>query len=255
MSEEAIERFGRAFRAKHVRTGWTPVVQVDTASRSWFGGAPLVAAGSDWPVCTSCGKRMRFFLQLDLTQLPASAPVAQHRGVVQLFCCTSDEGGCPTWEPFAGANAVRLLTDATGGLLPGLGPEPFPKKVIGDWEAFDDAPDPEEFDALGLRISYDFDASTTDVACDDPPVDLHDVDIEVAELISDAEPGDKLGGWPAWVQGAEYPQCRVCGRVMELLFQIDSEDNVPYMFGDVGCGHITQCPDHPAELAFGWACS
>jgi hypothetical protein len=42
---------------------------------------------------------------------------------------------------------------------------------------------------------------------------------------------------------------------MHLLFQIDSEDNLPYMFGDAGCGHITQCPKHPHRLAFGWACS
>lgn len=40
-----------------------------------------------------------------------------------------------------------------------------------------------------------------------------------------------------------------------MLFQIDSEDNIPYMFGDTGCGHITYCEKHPRVLAFGWACS
>jgi hypothetical protein len=38
------------------------------------------------------------------------------------------------------------------------------------------------------------------------------------------------------------------------VFQIDSEDNLPYMFGDVGCAHITQCPEHKEVVAFGWAC-
>lgn len=41
---------------------------------------------------------------------------------------------------------------------------------------------------------------------------------------------------------------------MELLFQIASEENLPYTFGDVGVGHVTQCPAHRERLAFGWAC-
>jgi uncharacterized protein YwqG len=65
---------------------------------------------------------------------------------------------------------------------------------------------------------------------------------------------DKLLGWPYWVQSLEYPECPDCGKEMSLVFQIDSEDNLPYMFGDCGCGHITQCKDHPERLAFAWAC-
>jgi hypothetical protein len=42
---------------------------------------------------------------------------------------------------------------------------------------------------------------------------------------------------------------------MELLFQLDSEDHVPFMFGDAGCGHLTRCPEHPDVVTFGWACS
>lgn len=77
------------------------------------------------------------------------------------------------------------------------------------------------------------------------------------EALQEAVPnatGDKLGGWPAWVQGVEYPDCPRCGARMALLFQLDSEENVPWMFGDVGCGHVTRCPAHPDEVAFGWAC-
>jgi hypothetical protein len=38
------------------------------------------------------------------------------------------------------------------------------------------------------------------------------------------------------------------------VFQVDSEDSIPFMFGDTGCGHITQCPEHQEVVAFGWAC-
>ncbi|MDJ0556950.1 MAG: hypothetical protein QNJ68_21390 [Microcoleaceae cyanobacterium MO_207.B10] len=41
---------------------------------------------------------------------------------------------------------------------------------------------------------------------------------------------------------------------MQLVFQVDSNDNLPFMFGDVGCGHITQCKDHKNIVAFAWAC-
>ena len=66
---------------------------------------------------------------------------------------------------------------------------------------------------------------------------------------------DKLLGWPAWIQGVEYPSCPECEQPMEFLFQVDSEQNLPYMFGDAGIGHITQCSIHKHRLAFGWACS
>ena len=67
--------------------------------------------------------------------------------------------------------------------------------------------------------------------------------------------GDKLAGYPNWIQGVEYPNCPECQRRMQFVFQIDSQDNLPVMFGDVGCGHITQCPEHKQILTFSWACS
>lgn len=64
---------------------------------------------------------------------------------------------------------------------------------------------------------------------------------------------DKLLGWPAWIQGIEYPVCPHCKNKMTYVFQIDSNDNLPYMFGDVGCGHITYCACKRV-VAFAWAC-
>lgn len=42
---------------------------------------------------------------------------------------------------------------------------------------------------------------------------------------------------------------------MQLVFQLDSEKGLPFMFGDVGIGHVTQCAEHKDVLAFAWACS
>jgi uncharacterized protein YwqG len=119
-----------------------------------------------------------------------------------------------------------------------------------------DSPDPEEHETLGLAYRYDFKAERVSVECPELGLEARDVDsLDVAEAISNAEPGDKLGGWPHWIQSVEYPACPTCGDRMELVFQLDSEDNLPVVFGDVGCGHITRCPRHPEVLAFGWACS
>jgi uncharacterized protein YwqG len=66
--------------------------------------------------------------------------------------------------------------------------------------------------------------------------------------------GDKLGGWPFWVQEVSYPACTQCATPMTLVFQLASEDNLPFMWGDGGTAHITQCPYHQAQLTFDWAC-
>lgn len=68
--------------------------------------------------------------------------------------------------------------------------------------------------------------------------------------------GDKLAGWASWVQFPEYPNCPICDELMnQFVFQIESLDNVPYMWGDAGVGYIVQCPQHKKEVAFLSQCS
>jgi hypothetical protein len=129
---------------------------------------------------------------------------------------------------------------------------------ISGWDRIVDLPHPEEHDHLGIVIDYHFnDVPYQPIEMRCPELGLHFVGMKYVdalhETVASAE-GDKLGGWPNWVQGAEYPKCPKCGTEMAFLMQIDSEDNVPYMFGDLGTGHITQCPTHRHVVAFGWAC-
>lgn len=49
--------------------------------------------------------------------------------------------------------------------------------------------------------------------------------------------GDKLAGYPYWVQDVEYPNCPICNRMMDrYIFEFASDDNIPYLWGDVGSG-------------------
>src|SRR4051794_5774758 len=121
-----------------------------------------------------------------------------------------------------------------------------------------DAPDPEEHEALGLEYTYDWskEPSQTRIDCVEIGLTIEGIeDDELAEKISDAARGDKLAGWSQWIQGAEYPLCPKCAQQMVLVFQLDSNDHLPFMFGVMGTGHVTQCPMHKDIVAFGWACS
>lgn len=40
----------------------------------------------------------------------------------------------------------------------------------------------------------------------------------------------------------------------QFIFQIDSGDNIPQMWGDVGAAYLVQCPEHKEKLAFFWQC-
>lgn len=255
MNSEEIKHHFALWRARNERPAWRPITG-DGESDSYFGGDPTRIAEHHWPVCRQCSKPMQFFLQLNLGSIPREFDVPLRNGLLQLFYCSSDDGACETWDPFSGTHHVVIQNEDVMNTLRPSGLEPLAKTSIVGWERFIDLPHPEEHERLGLNYRYDFDKNVVSVKCEDPKIELKDIDIDlnVAESISDAEAGDKLGGWPFWVQSAEYPDCPQCGSQMNLLLQIDSQDNLPYMFGDLGCAHITQCYKHPDVLAFGWAC-
>lgn len=243
--------------AKHERPAWKPVTEEGDGppSASKFGGLPLLAAGESWPTCGGCAEPLELFLQLDLDALPEELGNRFGSGVMQLFYCTGDcDGG---WEPFntAGVSLCRVLP---AGAPAAENPGEFPPQRIVGWERITDRPSGGDLDALGLETEYHFNAvpfRPMEMICEEvglraqgkPAIDAVHAAIHAAD-------GDKLAGWPHWVQGPERPACPECGEAMELLFQLDSEANVPFMFGDCGVGHVTQCPTHKQVVAFGWAC-
>jgi uncharacterized protein YwqG len=198
---------------------------------------------------------MPLLFQLNLDELPAALQGRFGIGLLQLYYCLECDGG---WQPFSDANLARIVhpNRTSQNDLPHALVNTFPAKQIVGWEEFMDYPNPQEHGVLGLHYTYDWETSPTRTHIAYPELGLEFKNIEddnIAEAISEAATGDKLGGWPAWVQDIEYPACPHCQRQMTLLFQLDSNDNLPYMFGDLGTGHITQCPEHKDVVAFGWA--
>ncbi len=195
---------------------------------------------NDWPKCPNCKKNLQLLLQLNLKELPEKSG----EGLIQLFYCTTSEPLCESdleaFFPFSEAvSCKRIEVEGNSQKTEPFIDEIFSEKIIIGWTPVDDYPHFEEYEQLGINL------------------DLED---EVYELMDERQIGlpiekDKLFGWPYWVQSVEYPYDRKTQNQMELLFQFDSEDNLPYMFGDGGIGHLTQSPDNEDELGFGWACS
>lgn len=224
------------------RTAWKPVTSdVDgSVSASKFSGRPWLAAEESWPECQNCGSPMQFFLQLNLDDLPEQIGGEFGAGLLQMFYCTNSdpmcEVDCEAYFPFSKSVLLRVV-HTTGQSQEAEIPTVasfFPAKTIVGWQAMDDYPNGEEGANLGIQLT------------ESEWEGLYDADYPRRR--------DKLAGWPYWVQGVEYPSCPLCQQTMRLVFQIDSEDNIPYMWGDFGCGHITQCKEHKDQLAFGWAC-
>ena len=200
---------------------------------SKIAGTPLLDATEEWPLCGNCKKEMPLFLQLNTSSLPEPIKKSFGPGWVQLFYCTNEAPLCEveveSYFPFSSAVTARFINPTEK--KPGKYPEedPFPATQIVGWTEKADYPQPIEF----------------------PTIELAQAE-EEAYAANFPAPGDKLGGWPRWTQGANYPGCPVCSKTMSLLFQIDSEDHLPFMFGDVGTSQLTFCEDHPDQLAFAW---
>lgn len=222
---------------KYKKAAFEPIVSNENSNEtlldSKFGGKPFVSKTHSWPVCV-CGEQMAFFLQLNSNHLPSKLNKEEvfGEGLLQLFYCIK----CDNYEPFTKSHNIRLIkldelnTDVDINEIK----IDFEYRKIIDWQEFFDYPRVDEM--LDLES-------------------LNDEEIEQYENEYKSKSGEKLLGWPHWVQGVEYVFCPICSKQMRYIFQLDSERNIDFMFGDMGIGHISQCKDHPEQLVFTWACS
>jgi uncharacterized protein YwqG len=226
------------------RKTYIPVISDSTQNQSFteskFGGKPFIHEPKyPWPIC-ECGDKQNFFLQLNSDTMPASLKVNENYfdGLLQMFYCIK----CSNYEPFSKTQNLRLVKKVdlnNSQTIDGSNQDvdEFPFKRISDWtEEIDYVHQTELVEDVDESIQGNYDA---------------------LDYISEnykTKAGEKFLGWPDWVQGVEYPNCRVCNNRMRFLFQVDSEYNIPFMWGDVGCGHISQCEQHKDEITFTWAC-
>jgi ankyrin repeat protein len=214
--------------AGHRRDTWIPVrgdrALVDVPEDlSWFGGLPLLAGGETWPLCAGCPAALTFFAQVDLAVVPDAGQGVGADRLLQFFYCLK----CEPSHAFDDGALVRLV-DPAGRTVAAESPEGvavFPPRPVLDWIPLDDYPYREgPLSPAEATLAFELN-----------------------------QQGDKVGGWPNWVQDPDYPQCPQGDHQMRrLALQIDSHSGVPHMWGDNGVGLILQCHEHPRQLAFCW---
>jgi uncharacterized protein YjbI with pentapeptide repeats/uncharacterized protein YwqG len=131
------------------RTAWKPItVKGDSdLAVSKFAGKPWINPGDSYPMCEYCQTPLRFFLQLNLSQLPESLDRQFGDGLLQLFYCTNSESGCDGGDVFLIKNIQPteiplqyempdVIFDSRSALIEGE----FPAKQIASWQAMDDYP-------------------------------------------------------------------------------------------------------------------
>lgn len=211
----------------HRRDAFVPrVAEGDAPGSSGYSGVPALRPGEPWPACARCGGLLQLMVQLRAAHLPPEAAARLDGGILQLFHCTRE---CtePTLRLLGADEAVADAPAMPAGMYP-------PRRITG-WTRVDDFPDAQELEAMGTTL-----------------------EVPIWEAYDDQDlphSGDKLLGWPAWVQGVDYASCPRCGTRMEQLFQLGPECNLPWMYGDMGTCHVLQCPTHHDALSLTCACS
>ncbi|UTW61012.1 DUF1963 domain-containing protein [bacterium SCSIO 12741] len=193
----------------------------DSRHLSHVGGHPYFEQGREWPE-TKKGEPLQFIFQIwneDGLELPKSVKLIQFFYDWEEFPWDTDNDG---WlvRIYREINPEKEIEQAVPA-----GKE-APHYCALKFETVQTLPDWEGIDVFGPKAS--------DLSCqinDDEPWQAYQDTVE--KLIGDTDYQSQLGGYPNWVQGESTPKDSE-GKPMKLLFQIDSDDNAGFMWGDVG---------------------
>ncbi len=222
------------------RPCWKMVQEDDPKDESPFiaskigGKRPYLSLRDNWPLCL-CGKEMSFFFQVNLSNFPKKIrKVTQNNtGLLQLFICTNNDCLSIGFAAFSRQNCVRIVHPKEKSLTYQPSAKIFPSKRIIKYTKETDYPHIYED-----CVAYD---------------NFKDEEIDwMAKHLP--KTGDKLSGWPVWIQSPEYSNCPRCNKRMIFLWQqelvsLSNYMSEEYIFGDVRTGYITQCPIHKNVLA------
>lgn len=271
LSLEEVREMFQPWRDLNSLSAWRAITngtETDPLA-SKFGGLPYLPDGT-WPTCPGCHEPMQLFVQLNLATLPESSTAYATDGMIQLFYCVGTEAedlcemSIENFQAFSPGKVCRFIeTLPRSAEFPSPPPRfrPYECENLVRWEEFADYPNSEAFKRLGLSIEFDVSRKFINAKVEWPVGNIklnnwrkkrYDFNTDLVSPISQAAEGSKLGGWPLWIQNEEYPTCPQCSSEMTYLLQIDSEDQVRYVFGDYGCGRLFQCPKHADILTFAW---
>ncbi len=236
---------------QHSRPGWKPSFGSGDGDRpfGWYNATPPAGAGPT-PTCGECEDPMELVLAVDLSGVPAELGHPLREGMVEVYYCNGGldlECYPETWDPYAAGHHVRVVDPYGSDAGPTGG------RVITGWELTTDRPDRDDLIELGAQISFGSDDFR--FAVPDAGIDL-DVGYgeHLDEVIGTPAQGDKLGGWPNWVQYRQHAACSTCGEELTHFYQLDDGGPHGLMFGDAGCAYVGYCRTHPEIMTLHWQC-
>lgn len=193
----------------HARRAYLPNVSNDETNEtmigSKFGGKPFINVNYPWPICT-CNNKMTFFLQLNSSELPVNLEQNEKYGdgLLQFFYCTQGtECSDYSYKPFSSSQHIRIIS----------------LNELKDCQTNDKINDVEIFPLkriTGWSEKTDYITATELIETNIVDSDAYDKLNELNEKYCTIS-GDKLLGWPLWIQGVEYVKCRKCNKYAIML--------------------------------------
>lgn len=240
------------------------ITKQDVPSRSYLGGSPRLAPGTDWP--TRRGSKLGFLGRLSLTEVQAADPVPWLPGEgALLFFYDLDEQPWGFDPKDHDCCAVLLVPDLDEPVEPEGGDAsddpPIARRNVG-FRRIATMPTTERDEVKALRLTKrELDAYT-----------------DLLETPYDEQPKHQVGGFPSPVQGDGMElDCQLasnglyCGnssgyedpRAAELepgaadwrlLLQLDTDDDLKVMWGDCGTLYfwVKQHEARVGELSGAW---
>jgi len=195
---------------------WAYEMHFDRRGVDVIGGMPRISARR-WPKCTDCSKPMSHVMTL--RRHTKRLALHKHAGLAVFMCLNEETAGCcETFEPFAGANAVLLLSEKEMKSRPRHQPPANASPPV---------------ERLAIRYQRTFEP-------DPISEDIH------------GELDDKVGGYPVWYQQEHVPKCPSCGVAMRFVAQLN-EVAEPLNFGGGGVAYLFLCPDEHGGAVL-WQC-
>lgn len=200
---------------------------------SHLAGPPFWPASEPWPVCGQCDRPLTFIGQLRLGNKGPLHTGTDH--LITFHYCLH----CFAYGP-DDASAYRLRRYSAPDTTP---LETTPPPSIED-------PGYTHWNPVPCRCSLqptrsvphwsDAESELTGMDLGDDPWELYLAEAQAITGAPNVE--SRVGGYPDWIQSANWPHCPECGERMRLVWQLDSESEAGIMWGDTGRIYIFTCP-------------
>ncbi|KRD62823.1 hypothetical protein ASE40_03260 [Flavobacterium sp. Root935] len=192
---------------------------------SHFGGNPYFEIGEEWPKSEN-GNYQTFMFQIyndGTINLPENIKLIQFFYDWELFPCYTDEDGWQfkIYEKLNPENTVKIE-------------QPVLTTSVDYCEVtFNKIKSLPNWDSIDLYSEKAFQLCC--ILNDEHPYDSYINTVE--KLVGTRDFESQIGGYAHWLQGDLTPP-KENNKPMDLLFQIDSEHNAGYMWGDIGLAYV-----------------